>query len=174
MHAVALAAAAAGVADPVAARSQMGFSLGWHIVIASFGVGMPALVLFAEWRGHRTGDVYYRLLARRWAKALGVLFAVGAVSGTIVSFEMGVLWSGLMDRYGAVIGLPFAIEGFAFFIEAIFLGIYLYGWDRLPPRLHLLSGLPILGVRHRLGVLRGVGQRLDERAARDSPLCTAG
>jgi cytochrome d ubiquinol oxidase subunit I len=144
MHAVALAAAAAGVAGPVAARSQMGFSLGWHIVIASFGVGMPALVLFAEWRGHRTGDAYYRLLARRWAKALGVLFAVGAVSGTIVSFEMGVLWSGLMDRYGAVIGLPFAIEGFAFFIEAIFLGIYLYGWDRLPPRLHLLSGLPIV------------------------------
>jgi cytochrome bd ubiquinol oxidase subunit I len=144
MHAVALAAAAAGAAGPVAARSQMGFSLGWHIVIASFGVGMPALVLFAEWRGQRTGDVHYRLLARRWAKALGVLFAVGAVSGTIVSFEMGVLWSGLMARYGAVIGLPFAIEGFAFFIEAIFLGIYLYGWDRLPPRLHLLSGLPVV------------------------------
>jgi cytochrome d ubiquinol oxidase subunit I len=140
----ALAVAAAGTADPVAARSQMGFSLGWHIVVASLGVGMPMLVLFAEWRGHRTGDVHYQLLARRWARALGVLFAVGAVSGTIVSFEMGVLWSGLMDRYGAVIGLPFAIEGFAFFIEAIFLGIYLYGWDRLTPRAHLLSGLPIV------------------------------
>jgi cytochrome d ubiquinol oxidase subunit I len=140
----ALVVAAAGTADPVAARSQMGFSLGWHIVVASLGVGMPMLVLFAEWRGHRTGDVYYQLLARRWARALGVLFAVGAVSGTIVSFEMGVLWSGLMDRYGAVIGLPFAIEGFAFFIEAIFLGIYLYGWDRLSPRAHLLAGLPIV------------------------------
>ena len=140
----ALAVAVARTADPVAARSQMGFSLGWHIVVASLGVGMPMLVLFAEWRGHRTGDVYYQLLARRWARALGVLFAVGAVSGTIVSFEMGVLWSGLMDRYGAVIGLPFAIEGFAFFIEAIFLGIYLYGWDRLSPRVHLLSGLPIV------------------------------
>ena len=140
----ALVVAAAGTADPVAARSQMGFSLGWHIVVASLGVGMPMLVLFAEWRGHRTGDVYYQLLARRWARALGVLFAVGAVSGTIVSFEMGVLWSGLMDRYGAVIGLPFAIEGFAFFIEAIFLGIYLYGWDRLSPRVHLLAGLPIV------------------------------
>jgi cytochrome bd ubiquinol oxidase subunit I len=140
----ALVVAAARTADPVAARSQMGFSLGWHIVVASLGVGMPMLVLFAEWRGHRTGDVYYQLLARRWARALGVLFAVGAVSGTIVSFEMGVLWSGLMDRYGAVIGLPFAIEGFAFFIEAIFLGIYLYGWDRLSPRTHLLSGMPIV------------------------------
>ena len=82
-----------------------------------------------------------RLLARRWAKALGLLFAVGAVSGTILSIEMGVLWSGLMSRWGQVIGLPFAIEGIAFFVEAIFLGIYLYGWDRLPPRVHLLSGL---------------------------------
>jgi cytochrome bd ubiquinol oxidase subunit I len=134
----------AGAAAPVAARSQMGFSLGWHIIVACLGVGMPGLVLFVEWRGQRTGDPSYRLLARRWAKALGVLFAVGAVSGTILSFEMGVLWSGLMDHYGAVIGLPFAIEGFAFFIEAIFLGIYLYGWDRLPSRTHLLSGLPIV------------------------------
>ncbi len=134
----------AATASPVAARSQMGFSLGWHIVVACLGVGMPALVLFVEWRGLRTGDPSYRLLARRWARALGVLFAVGAVSGTILSFEMGVLWSGLMDHYGAVIGLPFAIEGFAFFIEAIFLGIYLYGWDRLAPRTHLLSGLPIV------------------------------
>jgi cytochrome bd ubiquinol oxidase subunit I len=138
-----LVLAAARVADPVAARSQMGFSLGWHIILACFGVGLPGLVLFAEWRGLRTGDVAYRLLARRWAKVLGVLFAVGAVSGTILSIELGVLWSGLMSDYGQVIGLPFAIEGIAFFIEAIFLGIYLYGWDRLPPRVHLLSGIPI-------------------------------
>ena len=89
----------------------MGFSLAWHIVLACFGVGLPGLVLFAEWRGIRTGDVHYRLLARRWAKALGLLFAVGAVSGTIVSIEMGVLWSGLMSRWGQVIGLPFALEG---------------------------------------------------------------
>ena len=117
----------------------MGFSLGWHIVLACLGVGMPGLMLFLEWRGQRTGDVHYRLLARRWARALGVLFAVGAVSGTILSFEMGLLWSGLMEHYGSVIGLPFTIEGFAFFIEAIFLGIYLYGWDRLTPRVHLLE-----------------------------------
>jgi cytochrome d ubiquinol oxidase subunit I len=136
--------AAGTTATPVAARTQMGFSLGWHIILACLGVGLPGLILFAEWRGWRTGDPWYQLLARRWAKALGVLFAVGAVSGTILSFEMGVLWAGLMDQYGSVIGLPFAIEGFAFFIEAIFLGIYLYGWDRLPPRTHLLSGIPIL------------------------------
>ncbi|HEX5349642.1 MAG TPA: cytochrome ubiquinol oxidase subunit I [Pseudonocardiaceae bacterium] len=137
-------AQAAGPGDFVAARSQMAFSLGWHIIIACFGVGFPALVLFAEWRGIRTGEVAYRLLARRWARAMGVLFAVGAVSGTILSFEMGILWPGLMQRYGAVYGFPFALEGFAFFIEAIFLGIYLYGWDRLPPRVHLASGLPIV------------------------------
>jgi cytochrome bd ubiquinol oxidase subunit I len=130
-------------ADPVAARSQMGLSLAWHIILACFGVGLPGLVLLAEWRGIRTGDPHLRLLARRWAKAMGLLFAVGAVSGTILSIEMGVLWSGLMANWGQVIGLPFAIEGIAFFIEAIFLGIYLYGWDRLSPRAHLLSGLPI-------------------------------
>jgi cytochrome d ubiquinol oxidase subunit I len=83
-------------------------------------------------------------LARRWAKVAGLLFAVGAVSGTILSFEMGLLWPGLMGTFGAVFGLPFALEGFAFFIEAIFLGIYLYAWDRLPPRVHLISGVPIL------------------------------
>src|SRR5215218_6847599 len=138
-----LLAAAATEADFRAARTQMALSLGWHIVVACFGVGMPALVLLAEWRGQRTGDPAYRLLARRWARAMGVLFAVGAVSGTILSFEMGVLWPGLMGRYGEVLGLPFALEGIAFFIEAIFLGIYLYAWDRLPPRQHLLAGIPV-------------------------------
>jgi cytochrome bd ubiquinol oxidase subunit I len=137
-------ASAATPADLFAARNQMGLSLGWHIVVACLGVGFPAMVLLAEWRGQRTGDATYTLLARRWAKALGVLFAVGAVSGTILSFEMGILWPGLMGRFGEVIGLPFAIEGIAFFIEAIFLGIYLYAWDRLPPRAHVLTGIPIV------------------------------
>jgi cytochrome bd ubiquinol oxidase subunit I len=136
--------AAPSPADFGAARVQMALSLGWHIIIACFGVGMPGLVLFAEWRGLRTGDANYGLLARRWARAMGVLFAVGAVSGTILSFELGLLWPGLMGRFGQVIGLPFTLEGFAFFIEAIFLGIYLYAWDRLPPRAHLLSGIPIV------------------------------
>jgi cytochrome d ubiquinol oxidase subunit I len=140
---IAVAAAAATPADLVAARTQMALSLGWHIVVACFGVGMPALTVFAEWRGLRTGDNNYRLLARRWARAMGVLFAVGAVSGTILSFEMGILWPGFMGTYGEVIGLPFSMEGIAFFIEAIFLGIYLYAWDRLPPRQHLFAGIPV-------------------------------
>jgi cytochrome d ubiquinol oxidase subunit I len=131
------------VDDLFAARQQMALSLGWHIVIACLGIGFPVIILVAEWRGLRTGDVIYRDLARRWARMLGVLFAVGAVSGTILSFELGILWPGMMDRFGAVIGLPFAIEAIAFFIEAIFIGIYLYGWDRLSPRVHFLSGIPI-------------------------------
>ena len=125
-----------------AARAQMGLSLGWHIVFACLGVGFPVLILIAEWRGIR-GDADSMRLARKWAKVAGVLFAVGAVSGTILSFEMGLLWPGLMGKFGSVFGLPFALEGFAFFIEAIFLGIYLYSWDRLKPRLHLASGIPI-------------------------------
>ncbi len=121
----------------------MAFSLGAHIVLACVGMSVPFLVVFAEWRGQRTGDVVYATLARRWAKAMGVLFAVGAVSGTILSFEFGILWPHWMGRFGDVMGLPFAIEGFAFFLEAIFIGIYLYGWDRLPPRVHLWAGVPI-------------------------------
>ena len=130
--------------DLVAARSQMALSLGWHIVIACFGVGFPLVVLLAEWRALRTGDALYSALARKWTKALGVLFAVGAVSGTILSFELGILWPVFMGRFGEVIGLPFALEGIAFFVEAIFVGIYLYGWDRLSPRVHLLTGVPIV------------------------------
>ncbi|MET9020672.1 cytochrome ubiquinol oxidase subunit I [Actinopolymorpha sp. NPDC004070] len=139
-----LLTAPATYADLVAARTQMALSLGWHIVLACLGVGMPAITLIAEWRGHRTGDAAYQLLARRWARAMGVLFAVGAVSGTILSFEMGLLWPGLMGVYGQVIGLPFAMEGVAFFIEAIFLGIYLYAWDRLSPVKHMLAGAPVM------------------------------
>ncbi len=135
---------AATATDLGAARTQMALSLGWHIVLACLGVGMPAITLLAEWLGQRTGDLNYRLLARRWARAMGVLFAVGAVSGTILSFEMGLLWPGLMGTYGEVIGLPFALEGIAFFLEAIFLGLYLYAWDRLTPGKHLLTGIPII------------------------------
>src|SRR5919198_4632625 len=130
--------------DLVAARSQMALSLGWHIVLACFGVGFPMIVLLAEWRFLRTGDAVYSTLARAWTKSLGVLFAVGAVSGTILSFELGILWPRFMGRFGEVIGLPFAMEGIAFFVEAIFVGLYLYGWDRLSPRVHLLTGVPIV------------------------------
>jgi len=130
--------------DLVAARSQMALSLGWHIVLACYGVGFPLIVLLAEWRALRTGDPAYSALARNWTKALGVLFAIGAVSGTILSFELGILWPRFMGRFGEVIGLPFAMEGIAFFIEAIFVGLYLYGWDRLSPRAHLLCGVPVV------------------------------
>lgn len=129
--------------DLWAARAQMALSLAWHIAIACFGVGLPLLLLVAEFRGQRPGGEVYRELARRWAALLGVLFAVGAVSGTILSFEMGVLWPRLMETFGSVLGLPFAIEGVAFFVEAIFIGIYLYGRDRMSPRAHLLSVVPI-------------------------------
>jgi cytochrome bd ubiquinol oxidase subunit I len=120
----------------------MGLSLGWHIIFACLGVGFPALILIAEWRGIH-GDADAMRLAHTWAKVAGVLFAVGAVSGTILSFEMGILWPRLMGEFGAVFGLPFALEGFAFFIEAIFLGIYLHAWDRLSPMRHLASGIPV-------------------------------
>jgi cytochrome d ubiquinol oxidase subunit I len=126
-----------------AARIQMAVSLAFHIVFASLGVGLPLMLLVAEFRANRTGDVVWMALARRWARAFGILFAVGAVSGTVLSFALGLFWPGLMGRWGAVIGLPFALEAFAFFIEAIFLGIYLYGWDRLSPWRHWLCGWPV-------------------------------
>lgn len=134
------------VADPpglLPARQQMAFSLGWHIVLASFGVAFPVMIWVVHRRGVRNDDPVALGLARRWAKVAAVLFAIGAVSGTILSFEMGLLWPGMMGPYGDVIGLPFALEGIAFFVEAIFLGIYLYGWDRLPPTWHYRMLVPI-------------------------------
>jgi cytochrome d ubiquinol oxidase subunit I len=133
----------AAPADLLHARYQMALSLGWHIIVACFGVAFPAMVVYAEWRGHR-GDADCARLARTWARAMGVLFAVGAVSGTILSFEMGMLWPGLMSRFGEIYGYPFTLEGFAFFLEAIFVGIYLFGWDRLSPRAHMLCAVPII------------------------------
>src|SRR6266436_7626507 len=104
---------------------------------------LPILVLFAEWRYLRTGDSLYRTLARRWSKIMLALFAVGVVTGTILSFELGLLWPVWIQDFGNVFGLGFTLEGFSFFVEAIFIGIYVYGWDRLTPRAHFLSGLPI-------------------------------
>jgi cytochrome bd ubiquinol oxidase subunit I len=128
----------------MAARDQMAISLGFHIILAALGIGFPVITLIAHWRGLRTGDPHYLELAHRWAKTMAVLFAVGAVSGTILSFEMGILWPGLMGPFGDVIGLPFTLEGVSFFLEAIFIGIYLYGWRRLPGRLHFLALFPIV------------------------------
>jgi len=127
----------------LAARYQMALSLGFHIVLSCFGVAFPTLIYVMHRRGLR-GDTDALLLAKRWSKVAAVLFAVGAVSGTVLSFEMGLLWPGLMSTYGDVIGLPFAMEGIAFFVEAVFIGIYLYGWDRLPAKVHLRTLLPIM------------------------------
>jgi cytochrome d ubiquinol oxidase subunit I len=128
------------VSDLLAARWLFGTSLAFHIVFAAVGVAMPLLMVLAEWRWRRTGCEVHLELARRWAKGTAILFAVGAVSGTVISFELGLLWPRFMAFAGPIIGMPFSLEGFAFFAEAIFLGIYLYGWERVSPRLHLASG----------------------------------
>ena len=121
----------------------MAFTLGFHIVLACLGVGLPTMVLIANAIGLRRRDPAALLLARRWSMVMAVTFAVGAVTGTVLSFEMGLLWPVLMGRFGGAFGLPFAIEGLFFFLEAIFIAIYIYGWERLSPRAHLLSGLPV-------------------------------
>ena len=129
------------MSDLFAARTQMALSLGFHIVFAEIGIAMPLMMVLAEWRWHRTGDAAWLELAKRWAKGTAVLFAVGAVSGTVLSFELGLLWPGFMQLAGPIVGMPFSLEGFAFFTEAIFLGVYLYGWDHIGRRAHLLAGV---------------------------------
>jgi cytochrome bd ubiquinol oxidase subunit I len=129
--------------DLLAARSQMAVSLGFHILFAVVGIGMPLLMVIAEQRYRSTGDPVCLELAKRWAKGTAILFAVGAVSGTVLSFELGLLWPEFMRLAGPVIGMPFSLEGFAFFTEAIFIGVYLYGWDRIPPRAHVLAGVAV-------------------------------
>ena len=136
----------AAVVEPeglLPARQQMALSLGWHIILACFGVAFPTMILVAHWRGVYRDDADALRLAKRWGKTSAVLFAIGAVSGTVLSFEMGLLWPGLMGTYGDVLGLPFAFEGLSFFVEAIFLGIYLYGWGRMSPKRHLLMVVPM-------------------------------
>src|SRR3954449_7187542 len=127
----------------VAGRAQMGTSLAFHLSFAIFGVGLPLMMLVVEGMHLRTGDPVWLALARRWSKAFAILFAVGAVSGTIISFELGLLFPRFTAFAGGIVGLPFSLEGFAFFLEAIFLGLYLYGWGRLSPRAHWLSGFPV-------------------------------
>lgn len=131
------------MSDLFAARSQMAMSLGFHIIFAVVGIGMPLLMVLAERRWIKEGDPLDLELARRWSKGTAILFAVGAVSGTVLSFELGLLWPGFMELAGPIIGMPFSLEGFAFFMEAIFLGIYLYGWDKLPPKAHLFAGVMV-------------------------------
>jgi cytochrome bd ubiquinol oxidase subunit I len=126
------------------ARQMQALSFSVHIPLVCFGIAFPAMVLRAEWLWMRTGDEVYRVLAMRWTKIMVALFACGVVTGTILSFEMGLLWPGFMGTFGAVFGLGFAMEGFSFFLEAIFIGIYVYGWNRMSPRAHFASGFPIV------------------------------
>jgi cytochrome d ubiquinol oxidase subunit I len=125
------------------AREQMAFTLGFHIVLVPFGVAFTFLMLVANYRGLRRDDPTALELAQRWSKVSAVLFAVGAVSGTVLSFELGLLWPGLMGKFGAAYGLPFGAEGIFFFVEAIFVAIYVYGWKRLSPWAHFWSGVPV-------------------------------
>jgi cytochrome d ubiquinol oxidase subunit I len=126
------------------ARQMQALSFAVHIPLVAFAISFPAMVLFVEWLGVRTGDGLYLTLARRWAKVMLALFAVGVITGTVLSFEMGLLWPNFTGTFGSVFGVGFAIEGFSFFLEAIFIGIYVYGWGRLSPRAHMLSGIPIV------------------------------
>ncbi|HEX6523478.1 MAG TPA: cytochrome ubiquinol oxidase subunit I [Streptosporangiaceae bacterium] len=134
------AGASGGVVPP---RAQMATTLGFHIILACLGIAFPTIVLLAEFIGLRRGDDTALVLARRWSQVMGVLVAVGAVTGTVLSFEMGLLWPGLMRQYGAVLGFPFGVEGVFFFLEPIFTAIYLYGWRRLSGWAHWWSGVPI-------------------------------
>src|SRR5437867_6909146 len=130
----------------------MALSLAFHIVFAAIGIGMPLLMAIAEGLYLRRGEAIYLDLAKRWARGTAILFAVGAVSGTVLSFELGLLWPRFMEYAGGIIGMPFSLEGFAFFAEEIFLGIYLYGWDRISPVVHWLAGIVVAVI----GLLSGI------------------
>lgn len=130
--------------DLLAARAQMAMSLAFHIIFASIGIAMPLLMVIAEGMWLKTKDETYLTLAKRWSKGTAIMFAVGAVSGTVLSFELGLLWPTFMAYAGPIIGMPFSLEGLAFFIEAIFLGIYLYGWERVPKTVHWFAGVMVL------------------------------
>ncbi|HEX7059370.1 MAG TPA: cytochrome ubiquinol oxidase subunit I, partial [Solirubrobacterales bacterium] len=135
---------AASESNLLAARELMAFTLGFHIVLACIGVAFPALVLTANYIGLRREDPDAMRLARRWSKVAAVTFATGAVTGTVLSFEFGLLWPGFMERFGDAFGIAFAIEGIFFFTEAIFLAVYIYGWKRLGGWAHFWSGTPML------------------------------
>jgi cytochrome d ubiquinol oxidase subunit I len=130
--------------DTELARQMQALSLTVHIPIVCFGIAFPAMFLFVEGLHLRTGEKTYEALAKRWSKVALVLFAVGVVTGTILSFEFGLLWPEFMATFGDVFGIGFALEGISFFVEAIFIAIYVYGWDRLSPRAHFLTGVPIV------------------------------
>jgi cytochrome d ubiquinol oxidase subunit I len=126
------------------ARQMQALSFAVHIPLVCFGIALPVMVVAMEWLHLRTGEPVYQMLARRWTRVMVALFAAGVVTGTVLSFEMGLLWPQFTAVFGSVFGLGFAVEGFSFFLEAIFIGIYAFGWGRLSPRMHLASGVPIV------------------------------
>lgn len=131
--------------DPVPwARSQMAFTLAFHIILVPLGVSWALMTLIANYKGIKHGDADALLLAQRWSKYMAVTFAVGAVTGTVLSFEFGLLWPRFMGRWGEAFGVPFAFEGVFFFLEAIFISIYIYGWRRMKPWAHFWCGVPIV------------------------------
>lgn len=138
--------------DFLAARLQMTVSFVFHIIYACIGMTMPWLMFVAEWKWIKTGNKVYLDLSKAWARGVAIFFAVGAVSGTVLSFELGLLWPKFMEHAGAIIGMPFSWEGTAFFLEAIALGIFLYGRNRVSNRVHLISGL-VVGIA---GVVSGI------------------
>lgn len=125
------------------AREQMAFSLMVHVILVPLGVALPFITLVMHYLGLRKKDPVAFQLARRWSTVMAIQFAIGVVTGTVLSLEFGLLWPGLMGRWGDVFGIGFGIEAWAFFLEAILISIYLYGWKRLSPRTHFLLGLPI-------------------------------
>lgn len=130
--------------DALEARQMQALSLAVHIPLVCFGIAFPAMILFVEGLYLRTGDPVYKTLAKRWSKVALIIFATGVVTGTILSFEFGLLWPDFMATFGEVFGVAFGLEGISFFLEAIFIAIYVYGWDRLPQRTHFLTGIPIV------------------------------
>src|SRR5437588_6414072 len=133
-----------GASQILPAREQMAFTLGFHIILVPFGVAFTTLMMMANYRAIRHDDTDALALAQRWSKVAAVLFAVGAVSGTVLSFEMGLLWPRLMGRFGQAYGIPFVVEGIFFFLEAIYIAIYIYGWKRVRPWPHFWTGLPVV------------------------------
>ena len=138
--------------DLLAARLQMAISLGWHIIFACIGMAMPFFMAYSEWKWMKTGDQVYLDLTKAWSKGVAIFFATGAVSGTLLSFELGLLWPEFMEHAGPIFGMPFSLEGTAFFVEAIALGVFLYGWNKISPMAHWISGL-LVGIS---GLLSGI------------------
>jgi len=129
--------------DLLAARSQMALSLGFHIIYACIGMVMPFFMAVSHYQWLRTKDEVYKNLTKAWSKGVAIFFATGAVSGTVLSFELGLLWPTFMEHAGPIFGMPFSLEGTAFFIEAIALGFFLYGWDRFNKWFHWFAGVVV-------------------------------